>query len=276
MGKIERALAKRREALEGRKGSTRKQPVKKSTTSASSLNGDTSTFRRLEQFGQQGVIDDGIAEDNRLICSPQYQSSLASYKILRTRVLQRMRSNNWNRLALTSSRPGEGKTLTAINLAISLARQENQNVILVDLDLIRPAVCEYLGIVPRKGLSDYLSGNAKLEDIWISPGIEQLLVLASSERIENSSEALRSEKMAELLEGVAQKHTSSIIVFDMPPILMSDDVLAFGPLVDAILFVVGAGKSSRDDLERSKELLADFELLGTVLNNSSEASASYY
>lgn len=266
MSKIQDALAK-----------IRKSPASPPATRAqTSIVDHTGVFRALEGHGQFSPIAEEIAEANRIIISPRYEQAIASYKILRTRILQRMRSNNWNRLAVTACGSGEGKTVTSINLAISLARQETQNVILADLDLIHPTVCKYLGIEARVGLAEYFSGEATLEEILISPGIDRLLVLASAKPIENSSETLRSAKMLELLERVIAKKSSTIIVFDMPPLLKSDDVLAFGPLVDALLLVVSIGKSSREELIRAKELLQEFNLIGTALNMSEESATAYY
>lgn len=232
-------------------------------------------FVSLEGRGRHLPIDEDIAEESRILCSSSNEQAIASYKILRTRVLQRMRSNRWNKLAVTSCGPGEGKTLTSINLAISLAKQENQNVILVDLDFVHPTICRYLGIQPRVGLAEYFSGNATVDDILIAPNIDRLLLLASDNPIDNSSETLRSNKMLELLDIVASKNSSSIIIFDLPPLLRSDDVLAFGPLVDAILFVVSTGRTSRADIEKAKELLNEFEVLGTALNMSDESAPAY-
>jgi capsular exopolysaccharide synthesis family protein len=237
---------------------------------------DSGIFESLDGFKQVVPIPEEIADQNRLICSPRYQPAFSPYKILRTRVLHRMRSNRWNRLAITSCGPGEGKSLTAINLAISLALQEQQNVVLLDLDLIHPSLYQYLGIEPEAGLSNYFNGGAQLEDLLISPGIDRLLVLGSETPIENSSETLRSSRMLELLDKVASRDSSSIIVFDMPPLLRSDDVLAFGPLVDALLLVVTPGKTSRVELEKAKEYLQEFNLLGTALNKSSESTTPYY
>ena len=233
-------------------------------------------FEALRKLGQFTPIDEDIAESNKIILSPNYEQAMASYKILRTRILHRMHSNGWNRLAVTSCGPGDGKTLTSINLAISLARQEDQNVVLIDLDLMRPSVCSRLGIVPTAGLAEYFSGDAALEDIVISPDIDRLTVLASTNRVANSSETLRSEKMLDLLETIAARGSSTIVVFDMPPLLRSDDVLAFGPLVDALLMVVSSGKSSRTDLKKAKEFLDEFNLIGTALNRSSESAPAYY
>ena len=277
MSKIQDALAKVRKSVASTPSTGTTKTAGQVPGRAQIANADhTDTFRALEGYGQLLPIVEEIAEANRIISSPRYAQAMASYKILRTRVLQRMRSNKWNRLAVTSCGPAEGKTVTSINLAISLARQETQNVILADLDLIHPTVCKYLGIEPRVGLAEYFSGEASLEDVLISPGIDRLLVLASANPIENSSETLRSHKMLELLERVAAKKTSSIIIFDMPPLLRSDDVLAFGPLVDALLLVVSTGKSSRVELERAKELLQEFNHIGTALNMSTESAAAYY
>lgn len=273
MSKIQDALSKVRGSTPN--GTTSTKTSRTRASIAASIADQTGTFRSLETFGQYAPIAEETAEVNRIISSPKYLHAVASYKILRTRILHRMRSNGWNRLAITSCGAEEGKTVTSINLAISLAREENQNVVLVDLDLIRPTICQYLGIEPSLGLAEYLSGEATLEQILISPGIDGLLVLASSVPIQNSSETLRSTRMQELLDRVAARESSSIIIFDMPPLLRSDDVIAFGPLIDTLLMVASAGKTSRADLELAKELLLEIELIGTALNMSSESVVPY-
>ena len=277
MSKIQDAIGRARDSHDESQRTTKRSKANKASSRTQvDAYGNSGIFRTLEGFGQFYPIDEEIAESNKIITSPQYAQAVASYKILRTRILRRLSSNKWNRLAITSCGPGEGKTVTAINLAISLARQEKQNVILVDLDFIHPSVCRYLGIKPALGLAEYFSGEASVEELLISPGIDRLLILASANSIPNSSETLRSSKMLDLLENIAARDTSSIVLFDMPPLLGSDDVLAFGPLIDALLLVVSSGKSSRSDLERAKELLEEFNLIGTALNMSREMAPAYY
>jgi protein-tyrosine kinase len=212
--------------------------------------------------------------NNRVIQEEDAPVSSA-YKMLRTRVLQRMRRNNWTTLAVTGTCPDEGKTLTAINLSISMARDLSTSVILVDLDLRKPAISRYLGISPRHGISDYLQGAVELERTLINPGVERLGLLLNERCFANSSELLTSPQMHSLVAQLRQGE-GRIVVFDLPPLLVTDDMLAFSPFVDAILLVLSQGKTRQTDLLAAKELLQDVNIVGTVLNRSSENVAPYY
>ena len=97
-----------------------------------------------------------------------------AYRMLRTRVLQTLRENNWTSVAVTGPASGCGKTLTAINLAISLAMEVTHTVLLVDLDLRKPSIHEYFGYQPETGLSDYLLNDTPINQIMFSPNIERL------------------------------------------------------------------------------------------------------
>lgn len=199
----------------------------------------------------------------------------SAYKMLRTRVLQRMRRNNWTTLAVTGTCPEEGKTLTAINLAISMARDLSTSVVLVDLDLRKPAVSRYLGVSPRYGISDYLQGTVELERTLINPGLDRLGLLLNERSFSNSSELLTSPQMHSLVAQLRQGD-GRIVVFDLPPLLVTDDMLAFSPFVDAIMLVLSQGKTRQNDLVTARELLQDVNIVGTVLNRSSETVAPYY
>jgi protein-tyrosine kinase len=175
---------------------------------------------------------------------------------------------------------GEGKTLTAVNLAIALAQDVNTWVALVDLDLQRPRVAEYLGMRNthgEKGLGDYLLGNATFENIVYQPDIERLAVIPNFSPVLNSSETLTSPRMTELMQALEAEQPRRILIFDMPPVLAADDVLAFAPQIDGLLLVVAEGTTDRSSLRRAKEVLAEMNLLGVVLNRSAERNdAAYY
>jgi protein-tyrosine kinase len=207
------------------------------------------------------------------------QSALRAYKILRTRVLQRMVSNNWYSIAVTGSTSGEGKTLTAINLAIALAQDVNTWVFLVDLDLQRPQIANYLGMEFGKSLGDYLNGGGdlSLQDICYNvAGIERLAVIPNSGSLQHSSELLVSPRMNALTQALSAETPRRIVIFDMPPLLASDDVLAFAPQVDGLLLVLAEGISARSTLEKSKQLIGNANLIGVVLNRSTESNESPY
>jgi capsular exopolysaccharide synthesis family protein len=194
---------------------------------------------------------------------------LESYKILRTQVLQRMRENHWNILAVTSPGDAEGKTLTAVNLAISLAKEIGHTVLLVDGDLRHPNVHTYFGVNSPRGLSDYLTDDVPLPELLFNPaGFDGFVVLPGGRALANSSEMLSSPKMVRLVEEMKTRYAARIIVFDLPPLLTAADVLAFAPYVDAVLLVVEENKTQADDLIYAQELLPKTNFIGTVLNKS--------
>ncbi|HEX2494457.1 MAG TPA: CpsD/CapB family tyrosine-protein kinase [Steroidobacter sp.] len=221
-------------------------------------------------------LDDETLAGNHLLPQLTDPAALRAYKILRTRLLRRLEANQWRSVAITGVTAGEGKTLTAINLAMALSQDVNTWVFLVDLDLQRPRIADYLGLNGLHGLSDYLVGDAAFESIIYSPNVERLSVVPSFQPITQASELLSSPRMGELLQALEAEHPRRIILFDMPPVLAADDVLAFAPHVDGVLLVVGEGTTGRDALKSAKEVLAEMNLLGVVLNRSNERNDGAY
>jgi Mrp family chromosome partitioning ATPase len=219
-------------------------------------------------------LDPTVLEWNRIVVDDMSGAS-AAYKVLRTRVLQRMRRNGWKTLGVTGTAPDEGKSLTAINLSINLARQSGTSVMLVDMDLRKPSIHKHLGIAPKYGIGDHLRGGVPLERVAVRPGLERLGVIVNERSFSNSSEILSSPQVGELVDQVKQGD-GRIAVFDLPPVFAGDDVLAFCPMVDAVLLVLAQGTTKRTDLIAVRELLQNVNVVGAVLNRSSEEVAPYY
>lgn len=236
---------------------------------------DTSQIQRFQPI----TLDKAALHDALVLPQLQDAGALRAYKILRTRVLRRLEANQWRSFAITGVTAGEGKTLTAINLAIALAQDPSTWVALIDLDLQRPRIAEYLGMRSahgEKGLGDYLQGNASFENIVYAPDIERLLVIPNFTPVVNSSELLTSQRMLELMQSLDAEQPRRILIFDMPPVLAADDVLAFAPQIDGLLLVVAEGTTERNSLHRAKEVLGEMNLLGVVLNRSAERNDSAY
>ena len=223
-------------------------------------------------------VDEGRLREHRIVAMAEHDPAAAAYKVLRTHVLQRMRVNGWRTLAITSPGEGNGKTVTAINLAISLARDVNQTVLLVDLDLRHPSIARYFVEDALPGLSDYLTDDRPIGELLISPGIERLVILPGNHSFTHSSEMLSSPKMIQLVDELKGRYSDRLILFDMPPVLASDDMIAFSPYLDAIMLVVEEGRTTKGDILRAYELLNEEKIIGTVLNKSDQASsgAGYY
>ncbi len=220
-------------------------------------------------------LDQDHLAARRIVTAETDPSVRTAYKMLRTRILQTMRTNGWNSLAITSAGQGDGKTLTAINLAISLAGDVNHHVCLVDLDMKRSSVAKYLGIEAEKGISDCLKNESTLKNIIVKPDIERLYIAPNVTVEDQTSELLASPEMRHTASELIQ-NPNRIIVYDMPPVLAADDMLAFSPYVDAILVVVAEGITPRTDAMKVRELLADMNVIGTLLNRSDEKTAAYY
>lgn len=217
-----------------------------------------------------------VLRRNRVLPGLDEPSAVGAYKILRTQVLQRMKERGWNALAVTSPGPGQGKTLTAVNLAVSLAREVNHTVLLVDLDLQRPSVHRCFGYLPDRGVSDIVLRDAPVAECLFNPGVERLVVLPGHEPVPNSSEVLSSPPTVRLVQELKTRYPTRMVIFDLPPVLSADDALAFAPYVDAALLVIDEGRTKRNEVTRAVEYLRTTELLGTVLNRSHEAEGLHY
>ena len=261
MERIKQALEKAREERARTGGAAGTFGAARSTTPAGQI---TYTHTRTEE------VPLAFLREMRVITAVEPGGFTDAYGILRTHVLQRLREKQWNALAVTSAGIGEGKTLTTINLAISLAREVDYTVLLVDADLRNPGVHTYFGIHPERGLSDYLLDDIPLAELLVHPsGIGRFVILPGGRPLENSSEMLNSPKMARLVEELKTRYSSRIILFDLPPLLSTADTLAFSPYVDAALLVVEEGKTPVHEIERATELLVqNTNLIGTVLNKS--------
>lgn len=200
-----------------------------------------------------------------------------AYKLLRTHIVQRTRAENKNLLMLTGPLAGEGKTLTAINLAISLSQEVDKTVLLVDADLRRPAVHEYFGLPSGPGLVDCLSGSSTIPEVLVHPeGFAKFVILPGGRPISAAAELISSPMMAELVEELKHFYPDRYVIFDLPPLLSFADALAFAPLMDGIILVVEMGRTPREDIQRCLELLKGFPVLGTVLNKIDGRDQKYH
>jgi protein-tyrosine kinase len=241
-------------------------------TSSSAPSGSQTSGEILYTRSRSTDAPKGLLREKRVVSAFENGEFSDAYKILSTQILHKLQDNSWNTLAVTSSNAGEGKTLTAINLAISLAKEVTYTVLLVDADLRNPSVHRYFGLQPELGLSDYLLHDAALADLLIHPaGIPRFVILPGGKPLTNSTEMLSSPKMTRLVDELKTRYASRIVLFDVPPLLSSADTLAFSPYVDAALLVIEEGKTGAHDTRRASELLANTQLIGTVLNKARSA-----
>lgn len=207
-------------------------------------------------------------ERKRIIAGFYNNPQSAVFRMLRTQVLKKMRSNRWQTLAVTSPTSGEGKSVVAANLAMAIAMELNQTVLLVDMDLRNPSISNYFGLNAQVGLKDYLSGDLNLSEVLINPGIKRLVILPGVGRAEDSAELLSSPKMASLVADIKSQYDSRVIIFDVPPVLQTDDVSLAASYFDSTLLVLEDGKNTESNITKSLQMLEGSHLLGTVVNKS--------
>lgn len=212
------------------------------------------------------TLDSEHLRRERIITATDSDKRAEGYRQLRTQILRKLRENNWHTLAVTSPNSGAGKTLTALNLAISLSQEVNQTVMLVELDLRNPSILKKLGITAEYGITDVVDGTADLSAALINPGFERLVILPNRGHAQHRSELLSSPQMGQLLHDIVNRYESRLIIFDLPAVLDDDDALVFAPYADATLLVVEDNVSKRGDVERTLQLLEGIQILGTVLN----------
>jgi protein-tyrosine kinase len=216
--------------------------------------------------------------DKHIVCITEPNSPVAEqYKRLRARVLMATKEAFHNTIMVTSSNPGEGKSVTALNLAVAIAGAYDHTVLLVDADLRNPSICRYLGLTPKYGLGDCLAGKVDISDAIIKTGIGKLAVLPAGKPSEHSAEALSSEKMKRLVTEMKDRYKDRYIIFDSSPLLVTADPLSLGKYVDGILLVVQADNTSEKTVSQAVALLRDYNILGVVLNNMPQrlATANY-
>jgi Mrp family chromosome partitioning ATPase len=222
-------------------------------------------------------LDDARLEREHILPPSAGGVNGGAYKLLRTQVLRRLDQLHANTLAVLSPAAAAGKTLTAINLAIAIAADHRRTALIVDMDLRNPSVHRRLGFEPTLGIEDCLQDDRSVQEAIVRVvGYERLAVLPARAAVEHSSELLTSERAARLVTELRARYTNRVIIFDLPPVLLTDDALAFSRSVQAGLMVVGEGRTQRDELMRSMALLRDLTIVGSVLNGSRESVEAPY
>ncbi|MEL6111661.1 MAG: CpsD/CapB family tyrosine-protein kinase [Pseudomonadota bacterium] len=214
---------------------------------------------------------------NRIIAN-EHDPVLNAYRVLRTRVLQKMEAEGWRTIAVVSPSPSAGKTVTAINLAIAVSSSAASRVTLADFDFYRPSISRYLGLNDPGSILDFFEGQAPLDTLVRRTDLANLMILANERVSRRGSEFLSSTAVTAMFDRAVQSYNSRIVVMDTSPILGCDDTIALLPQVDCVLLVAASGQTRADELTEAKRLLRNTNVVGTILNKAPSVSAgsSYY
>jgi exopolysaccharide/PEP-CTERM locus tyrosine autokinase len=239
------------------------KPVKRSSQKKFKLGKAPSKYARRE-----------IERDLVTLMNPQ-SFEAEQFKILRTNLLFSESGKMPRSVMVTSTMSGEGKSFVAANLAVSVARHVNWNVLLIDCDLRRPNIHRQFGFQNVAGLSEYLSDGADLQPLLLKTGIENLTILPAGKTPDNPSELLSSARMAALLEEAASRYKDRLVILDSPPPTMTAESGALARYVDGILLVVKFGGTPKGSVKELIGKLGRKKILGAVINSFDIGSSRY-
>jgi protein-tyrosine kinase len=182
-----------------------------------------------------------------------------------------------NLIMVSSAKPNEGKTFVAINLALSIALEQDKTVLLIDADVLRPSVARELGIGGHSGLIDYLLGKSEqVSDIIYNTDIDKLKLIPAGKPHHLSNELLASEKMTTLANELANRYPDRIVIFDCPPLIGVTETLVLASLMGQAIFVVEESKTSIADVQAATRHLNKDLALGLVLNKAIRSHKDLY
>ncbi|MCT4369665.1 CpsD/CapB family tyrosine-protein kinase, partial [Yangia mangrovi] len=234
---------------------------------------------RLQVF----EIDTSHLERNRIITASREDPAHAAFDVLRTRLTQALAENGWTRVGITSPSKGCGKTFTAANLAISMSRQEGLRALLMDLDLRNPSLHKVMGVRAPGAMGALLRGVIPPEAHLMRMGENRIhaghnIAFGFNEVVEPyAAELLNAPATAEVITSIEARLQPDVMLFDLPPALYYDDVLAFRPQIDGVLMVVGGGLTTEREIrEVERRLGTETPLLGMVLNKAEGTNLKKY
>jgi len=215
--------------------------------------------------------------DSKLVSFFQPGSIVAEqFRKLRTYLIRPGSENPPRTILVTSAFSGEGKSLVAINLAISIAIELHSHAVLVDCDLRNPTLSRWFGYEKAKGLSDYLLSKAELPELLVKTQIDKLTLLCGGSTQDNPVELIGSHKMDALVEELRARYEDRYIILDSSPILATTEPNVLNKIVDGILFVVRAGITPRESVQQAIKLLEKDKIMGVVLNDLEFKSAGLH
>jgi len=223
-------------------------------------------------------IDRSLLDDRPVVMPGDAGPAAHAFRMLRTQLLQRVRQHRVRAVGVVSAADGEGKTVTSVNLALSLAVEPNQTVLLVDLDLRRPSVVSTLKLTVEHGLESWFAGRTTSirEITYPVEGFQRLSILPTLSPVAASSEALADERAQAMLAELKSFDANRLVLLDLPPLLLTDDFMTIASHLDGVIIVAREGRTKREDLTHMAEMLGPVRVLGTVLNHSTQFERRAY
>lgn len=217
-----------------------------------------------------------VLSGNGLFMEASDHPAAVAFDILRTRLLHGLAEKGWKRIAVTSPTHDCGKSFVATNLALSLSRRPASRTVLMDLDLRSPELAGILGISEDRAISEFLSGDQPLEGVFRRFG-KTLALGLNGVAIEKASETLHDPETVAALNAMVEQLDPEVVIYDLPPALVNDDVLAIARNVDAVLLVTDGTHTSPHEIRACEQMLQGrIPLMGVVLNRAQDFNAGRY
>ncbi len=227
-----------------------------------------------EKFGEPvettvKTTPDELVLDDKLVSFFAPSSMVAEqFRRLRAQIIKPGLNHSPKTILVTSTMAGEGKSLIAINLAITLAIDLQSHALLVDCDLRNPTLSRFFGLQSEKGLSDYLLGEAAMSDLLIKTSVDKLTILSGGNSQENPVELIGSNRMKDFIQDMSARYDDRYIILDSSPLLATTEPSVLAEMVDGIILVVKSGETPRESVYQALKLLKKEKILGVVLNST--------
>jgi Mrp family chromosome partitioning ATPase len=285
MEKIQSAIAKARAQRDGQtEAPARPQPLPEQASAPAAPAG---TVVAPNTHGSDAVWDALPTADVSLrrlraqrIVTLDRNREATEFDKLRTRMLQQMQANNWRRVAITSPGPSSGKSTIVLNLGFSLSRQSRSRTLILEMDLRRPSLSKICGLKTERDFIEVVNGNAPFADhgLRVRPN---LAIGAAQSPVMMPAELLQDAKLGVILNDIEATYDPTVMMFDMPPFQVGDDMMAFADKVDCVMIVAAAERTKMPELDACEREIANVtNVLGIVLNKcrygGTESSYEYY
>ena len=246
-------------------------------------------FSDTEHVAQKGgdtdiVLDfESLVERSYIVDNTKNRLNQEEYRGIKRKLLgnafgpQAKTLDNSNLIMVTSAKPNEGKTFIAINLALSIALEQDKTVLLVDADVLRPSINRELAFEMKEGLTDYLSSEVNsLSDIIYSTNINNLKIIPAGKAHSLTNELLASDKMKTLTKELAERYADRVVIFDCPPILGVNETVVISNFMGQAIVVVEESETKIEDVKKATSQLNEELALGLVINKSLKSTQDSY
>ena len=243
---------------------------------ARNIREEKNTVKEKKQYAFQKIRAKKIGSPYIVTVNEPESFISEEYRRLKSMLIRETKKDFLNTLMITSATNGEGKSLTAVNLAVTLAQEIDHSVILVEADIRKPLIHQMLDIKYQYGLTDYLSSEIDISDILIKTGIGKMVYVPAGSMVRNPVELLSSQKMHDFMSEIKHRYMDRYVIIDTPPVLACSETITMASYTDGTVFVVREGYVQEKVISEALNMLTGVNMLGIVYNSASKLNMDGY